>query len=291
MTKKLLAGLLALLAVATLSACSNKNKEGEENLEQFKETEIVYTSVDVKVTLLDGTEKTATVDFESIDSDTVTITGYKGPDQLHTLTLPTLVQTGEDAATSTKKVVSVSDVAFYSVSALTAVVIPEGIETLGEYAFAKCVQLESITLPSTLKEMGEGVFMGSGLKTLPLPEACALTEIADRAFAECEALTEVTVPAYIKTVGESAFFACTGITKVVISEGVTTLKNQAFQNTTALASLMLPASFENTDPREDLVFSGSDVLYIENITFPADSKAADYVAKMPLSESPVVEAE
>lgn len=273
MMKKLLAMLLALLTVATLSACSDKKKEENNSLDSFKKVEVVYTSADVKVTFADQTEGTATVFFESVTSETVTITGYKGPDRLHTLTIPTQVQTGEDE-TTIKRVDSISDVAFYSVSALAAVTVPEGVTAIGEYSFAKCVQLESVTLPATLKTMGEGAFMGSALKTLPLPTLSALTEISDSAFAACTGLTEVTVPAYIKTVGKGAFADCTAIHTVVLSEGVEILKDQAFQNTTALKSITLPSTFTNTDPLEDFVFWGSRVIEEITTTCPATAEAA-----------------
>lgn len=279
MTKKLLAILLALLTVVSVTACSDK--KGNENLKDGleKTEEVVRTSAKVGE---------GVVYFENYDSDSVTITGYKGPDHLHDLTIPTVVRTGEDESTD-KKVTRIANGAFYSVSSLRSVVVPEGIEIIGDYAFAMCVQMESVTLPASLKELGRGAFLGSGLKSLPLPTTCALTEIPDWAFSECEGLTEITVPSYIKTVGYGAFALCTNVAKITIPEGVTTVKNQAFQNTLALAELHLPSTFTNTDPFEDGVFTGSKVLYRENIHCPegdAGAAARAYADKMHLTKKP-----
>lgn len=277
MTKKLLALLLALLTVATLSACSDKDDDKGDGLDNFKQEEIVYDSVKVG---------DSTIYFESLDSDSVAITGYKGPDALHDLTIPASVLTGQDE-TSRKAVTTIADTAFYSVSALRSVTVPEGITEIGDYAFAMCVQMESITLPASLKTMGRGVFLGCGLTALPLPATCALTEIPDWAFSECLGLKEITLPTYIKSVGKGAFSECVNVEKITLSEGVEAVADQAFQNTLALKELHLPSTFVNTDPLEDLVFSGSKVLYRENIHCPADSAAEAYADKMHLSEKPV----
>ncbi len=43
---------------------------------------------------------------------------------------------------------------------ITSIVIPEGVETIGAYAFANLTALEEITLPSTLKMIDQGAFYG-----------------------------------------------------------------------------------------------------------------------------------
>ena len=58
---------------------------------------------------------------------------------------------------------------------------------------------------------------------------------------------------------------------------------------TSLAYLTLPSTFKNTDPtgeNGDFAFSGSDVLYRENIICPAGSAAEAYADKMVLNEAP-----
>ena len=48
-------------------------------------------------------------------------------------------------------------------SALTEAVLPEGVTAISNYAFYQCSSLNSITLPSTLEEIGYGAFEGTGL--------------------------------------------------------------------------------------------------------------------------------
>lgn len=279
MMKKLLALVLALLAVLSFSACSNK-EEDKEDLNDYRQDEVVYTSY---------TDKFGTFYFETLDSDSVAITGYTGSTEPHDITVPSAVQVSADESAAMRKVTAIADTAFYADSSLRSVTLPEGITDIGDYAFAKCVQLESINFPTTLKAIGQGAFMGCGLKQLSFPDSCGLTELSLMSFSECMSLTSVTVPSYITTIGRAAFYNCRGITEIVISEGVTTIERQAFQDTVSLADLTLPATFTNTNPLEDLVFSGSKVLYRDHIVCPDGSAAEAYADRMNLSAPPTDE--
>lgn len=279
MMKKMLALLLALLTAASFSACKNK-KDEKEDLNDYREEEVVYTSV---------TNESGTFYFETLDSDSVAITGYTGSTEPHDITVPSTVQVGADENTATRKVTAIANTAFYADSSLRSVTLSEGITSIGEYAFAKCVQLESINFPGSLETIGQGAFMGCGLKQLNFPASCGLTELAFMTFSECMELTSVTIPGYITTIGRAAFYNCQGITEIVISEGVATIEKQAFQDTFALADLTLPSTFTNTKPLEDLVFSGSKVLYRDHIICPEGSAAEEYADRMNLSVPPAEE--
>lgn len=60
-------------------------------------------------------------------------------------------------------VTSVEDEAFLGDSALTRVVLPEGIELIGSFVFEDCTNLISIELPGTLLAIGENTFSGAVL--------------------------------------------------------------------------------------------------------------------------------
>ncbi len=70
-------------------------------------------------------------------------------------------------------------------------VVPEGIEVLGSWAFYNC-RLTEITLPSTLKEIGENCFRGnSNLIAIEIPNS--VETIAGTAFSICSNLVEVRI--------------------------------------------------------------------------------------------------
>ena len=263
MMKKVLALMLALLTVAAISSCNKKEEEDNMNsLDEFRKQDVTYSSYEDPTTH-------GVFYFESIDTDTVKITGYSGPVAKHTVTIPTSVKTSEE---TTKDVTTIAAEAFHAVASIETLVIPEGITTIEEYAFAECVQMTTLSLPSTLTKIGKGAFMQCGITTLNLPTSENLTKIDDLAFSRCNNLKTVTIPGNIQTVGMAAFFECMGLEKIVLTEGVTTVEKLAFQGCASLAELELPSTFANTTaPIDDLAFLGSDVLYYENIKIPANT--------------------
>ena len=59
-----------------------------------------------------------------------------------------------------KKVASIGERAFNS-NTITEITIPDGVVSLGNYAFAKCICLAEIILPDSVKEIGINPFSGS----------------------------------------------------------------------------------------------------------------------------------
>ena len=277
MMKKLLILLLALLTATSLAACSDDGEDpGQDDLQDYVEEDVVIDSYTVGESVFH---------FASIDSTTVEITGYEGPTAPHDVTIPSEVPTNADGS-ERKAVTAIADAAFFGISSLRSLVLPEGVTTIGKFAFAECVQLTSVTFPSSLQTIGMGAFHGAGLTALTLPEECGLTEIGDLAFKDCDSLTEITIPGYIETVGMGAFFGCDGIRSIELEEGVVTVGDKAFMWTYALESLTLPSTFTNESPTTDLAFSGSQLLYRENITCPAGSAAEAYADSMVLAIPP-----
>ena len=80
--------------------------------------------------------------------------------------------------------------AFNDCTALTSVILPEGIEGLNSYAFTGCTNLTSITLPSTVSSLGADVFGGcTKLNTLVLLSKNIF--VPNGAFRNCTALQAV----------------------------------------------------------------------------------------------------
>ena len=86
------------------------------------------------------------------------------------------------------------------------------IKTIGDYAFTRCPNLESITFfwIGTLSTIGTGAFSGSGITELYLHDLNNLSKIGENAFDACSSLQKVSISncPLLTTIDESAFANC-----------------------------------------------------------------------------------
>ncbi len=156
-------------------------------------------------------------------------------------------------------------------------VIPEGVNTIGDYAFSGCSGLTSVTIPNSITEIGYNAFDGcEGLKKtnyigtiadwckikfstssnpiyysrnlyindvevkdLVIPEG--VNKIGDYAFFGCSGLTSVTIPNSVSTIGWYVFSGCIGLTSITIPNSVTQIESSAFENCSGLTSVIWKA--------------------------------------------------
>lgn len=97
----------------------------------------------------------------------------------------------------------------------TDVVLNEGLQSIGEYAFSDCELLKSINLPSTVSSIGVGVFRYCNmLKEVVLNEG--IDEIGFHSFYCCKTLECIIIPSTTIEIGAAAFCGCTRLKKVVL---------------------------------------------------------------------------
>ena len=100
-------------------------------------------------------------------------------------------------------------------------------DEIGEYAFAYCSGLTSLTLPDGITSIGDDTFYGcSGLTSLTLP--AGITSIGEFAFSYCSGLTSLTLPAGITSINYGAFLDCSGLTSLTLPDGITSIGSRAF---------------------------------------------------------------
>jgi len=76
-------------------------------------------------------------------------------------------------------------------SYIQSLVLPEDLDSIGQYAFTDCSALKSIILPANLKSIETWAFYGcTGLDTITLPSG--LLYIKESCFAHCDSLTRLT---------------------------------------------------------------------------------------------------
>ena len=125
-------------------------------------------------------------------------------------------------------------------------IIPEGAEEIAWHAFSDSDirdNLRSVSIPSSVKKIGDGAFMWCGkLTVIDIPGS--VKEMGDNVFSECRSLRKVVIPGSVKRIGNNMFEDCTGLREVVIPDGVEGIGYDAFSGCTSLRTVDIPDSVE-----------------------------------------------
>ena len=160
-------------------------------------------------------------------------------------------------------VTSIGEYAFNGCSSLTSVTIPSTVTTIGNNAFSVCTGLTSVTIPDGVTSIGAGAFSGcSNLTSVTIPST--VTSIGSSAFNLCSSLTSVTIPSTVTEIRDYTFSRCSSLTSVTIPEGVTTIGRYAFSDCTGLTSVTIP---EGVTSIGDNAFNGCTGL--TSVTIPS----------------------
>ena len=136
-------------------------------------------------------------------------------------------------------------------SAITSVVLPRTLTTIGLRVFKGCNDLTSITVDTENSNFCDqnGILFSKDMTTLyAFPAAKAdefyvipttVTSLADYAFAGCKTLSYVAFHEGLTAISESAFMDCSALTTVFIPNGCTSIAENAFANCTALEDLTI----------------------------------------------------
>ena len=109
---------------------------------------------------------------------------------------------------------SIGEYAFYGFSPLTAVVLPkESLKKIGAYSFSRCSSLLSVKLPSSLVSTGKEAFSRcTSLKSVDFGNSSA--PIAKNMFSEDSALANLVLSPNCREICSYAFNACTSLREV-----------------------------------------------------------------------------
>ena len=127
------------------------------------------------------------------------------------------------------------------------IIIPDGVQEIGERAFAN-TKIESITFPDSLRKIGYEAFVHC-IKLNHIDFGRGVKEIGTAAFNWCSALTVLKLPQQIKKICEYAFRNCISLEKVVFNDGLKTISCGAFDtHSINMKSVKLPKSLKYLGP-------------------------------------------
>ena len=122
------------------------------------------------------------------------------------------------------------------------------VTSIGEEAFRGRSYMTSVTIPSTVINIGENAFMGcfigeSGLREVIFPDNSKLKSIGKYAFSGCNLLETISIPNSVTTIGEGAFYTCEKLSSAIhIPEGVIKIEEGIFKYCESLTSVTIPST-------------------------------------------------
>ena len=150
-------------------------------------------------------------------------------------------------------------------------VIPNSVTSIGDWAFANCKGLTSITIPNSVTSIGAWAFSGTawynsqpdgvlyldncllGYKHTKPSGDYQIIEgtrlLASSAFSNCSSLTSITIPNSVTSIEWNAFTDCSSLTSISIGDGVTSIGEMAFSGFGSLTNVTIGNSVTSIGER------------------------------------------
>ncbi|MBQ9848401.1 MAG: leucine-rich repeat protein [Clostridia bacterium] len=191
---------------------------------------------------------------------------------------------------------------------LESVIIPDGITTIGDWAFSSCGTLEELFLPESLTLIGWGALHCEGLKSITVHEnntkyssldgvlfdksktkliqypigktdsqyviPDSVTRVGIQAFQSCQSLTSVEIPNSVTHIDIAAFSGCTSLESIVIPDSIIYIGENAFGYCSELASITVDENNQYYSSADGVLF---DKEKNELIFYPCGKTDAQFV--------------
>ena len=110
--------------------------------------------------------------------------------------------------------------------------MPDHISSIGQYAFAACENLSSITIPNSVSSIGQFAFNKCcKITDVAIPEG--VTSVGKTTFNVCSSLTSLAFPTTLTSIGETAFKNCRSLSSVSLPDALQVINNNAFSTCTS----------------------------------------------------------
>ena len=161
-------------------------------------------------------------------------------------------------------------------SLLSSVILPEGLKTIGEYAF-RGTTIRKMNIPSTVQTIGQHAFESTPLAYLTFADNSQMNVINPYAFNNCTSLQSIDFGSnsQLATIGERAFSSCTTLKSVNFGSNsvLTTIGRGAFAWCYALTEVQIPntvtevwyGAFQNCSSMKNVVFSDAMTIIRDHV--------------------------
>ena len=218
-----------------------------------------YNYVVREVRIFDGITKIGVKDFYGLSM----LTKVKLPNTLTSIDSAAFTGSGITEITIPKSLQSVATsynyygnyyyTPFQGCKSLKKMIFEDGIETIPNNMAKDCIDLEQVVLPASVKTIGDFAFQNSGLTSLTLPEG--VETLGYQILYGNKGVKELTIPGSVVnfrystgTYYSGADRGClegSGLEKVIISNGITSIAPMVFCNCKSLRDVVIPNSVES----------------------------------------------
>ena len=142
-------------------------------------------------------------------------------------------------------ITTIPNLAFYKKNLCNSISIPSTIKSIGECAFSNCKLSGKLTIPNSVNKIGSNAFSDCSGLTGDLIIPNSVTEIGNFAFSGCSGFTgALTIPNSVTKIGEFAFSGCSGFNgKLTLSNNLAKIGSNAFYNCSGFTgALTIPNS-------------------------------------------------
>ena len=212
--------------------------------------------------------------------DSVTSIGYAA---FHSCTLLKYINISDS-------VTSIGDAAFYNCTSLTSIAIPDSVTSIGNSAFYNCASLPIVTIPNSVTSIGNSAFDGcSNLERITVAEEnknyCSYDGILyDKPVTEIIYIPykisgDIIISEGVTSISNDAFSGRSSLIRITIPDTVTSIGDSAFHSCDSLASVTIPNSvtsiggsvFYNCDSLSSVTIPNSVTSIGDSVFYNCDS--------------------
>ena len=138
-------------------------------------------------------------------------------------------------------VTTIANNAFANLSGINSVIIPNTVTKIGVSAFFGCTGITSVNISDSVVDIDDVAFSGcSSLTSIIIPDN--VTHLGTGAFKDCSNLSNVTMSNTLKTIEKRTFYKCTSLAKMDVGNSVTSIGEEAFSGCSSLSNLIISNS-------------------------------------------------
>ncbi len=162
---------------------------------------------------------------------------------LYSKDMKTIIQCPKNKAgayTIPEGVVTVEDFCFNRCMKLTAITLPESLQYIGMNSFSRCINVTAFDLPQGLKEIGYAAFYGcNGITGFVIPDG--VETINASLLDSCENLRYVIIGNGVKEIMLYMVLDCTNLEKIVFTGNIPQIDSNAFAGAPLTATAYYPS--------------------------------------------------